>query len=152
MKPLHRRKFIRAIKSHFSSMTSIEPKSKYSDIDQHSFSSSSTHTTFHMESELFSSELDPGIVSPLPIHVPTSRQRSITIRYIHCKNLFIFKAKEKCVLNLDPCYSTVGDLYNLIASQQGISGDLKLELYFSEGYPLDVNDYTSKGIYKTTIH
>lgn len=101
-----------------------------------------------MESELFSSEIDD-----IPLALPTSNQSTrqphgITIRYIHCKNIFLLPAREKCILNLNPAMNSICDLYKLIASQQNITtaSDLKLELYFSEGYPLDLNDHTSLGM------
>ena len=141
MKPLHRRKFMRAIKECCST------RSMYSDVDQYS-TCSSTHTTFQMEFEQFSSELE------LSTHTePCVRQQhSITIRYIHCKNVFLLNIKDRSVLNLNPFDTSLKDLYSLIASQLDIPKELTLELFFSEGYPLDVNDHTISGMYNFCVY
>jgi hypothetical protein len=143
MKPLHSRKFITAVRDRYRSIRSIIPKSKPIDADQLSVSTIST--SFHMESELFSSEFGDTVDTPTP-------SSTITIRYLHCKNLFIFDAKEKCILNVNPTTNSLLDLYKMIASQQDITEDFKLELYFSEGYPLDLNDHTIAGMYLFIDH
>lgn len=150
MKPLHRRKFITAVKDRYNSIRSIIPKSKSIDTDQLSVSSAST--TFHMESELFSSEYgDTVVTTPVPA-ASTRQHHGITVRYVHCKNIFLFPAKEKCILNLNPTTNSVSELYKMIASQQNITEDLKLELYFNEGYPLDLNDHTIMGMFLFNDH
>ena len=151
MKLLQRRKFIHAVEDHFGSTRSIIPKPKSVDIDQLSISTVST--TFQMESELFSSETDDPPLATARITAGLTRQHhGITIRYIHCKNIFFLPAKEKCILNLNPATNSVSDLYKMIASQQNITSDLKLELYFSEGYPLDLNDHTIMGKFRLISH
>ena len=147
MKPLQRRKFITAVKDRYRSIRSIIPKSKPVDMDQ--LSVSTTSTSFHMESELFSSEFGDTVVTAAPPAPPalTRQHCGITVRYLHCKNIFLLDAKEKCILNLNPTTNSLFDLYKMIASQQDITEDFKLELYFSEGYPLDLNDHTIMGMY-----
>ena len=141
MKLLQRRKFIRAIKEHFCS----QPKLSVFDVDQLSISSSSTHTTFQMETELFSSEFDDPHL-PSPTTVPIRRQRNITIHYIHCKNIFLLQSKQECIMNLDPSECSLSVIFDLIASKHDIPKELILEMYFSEGYPLDANKHTITGM------
>ena len=71
----------------------------------------------------------------------------ISVRYIHCQNLFTFQAEEKILLNIAPT-TTLEELIALISSAEGIvTGDWMLELFFGEGYPLDPNEITLKGDY-----
>ena len=83
--------------------------------------------------------------SIVPQHCDTAS--GISVRYIHCQNLFAFQAEEKILLNIAPT-TTLEELIAVISSAEGIvTGDWMLELFFGEGYPLDPNEITLKGDY-----
>lgn len=73
-----------------------------------------------------------------------SQSDTLTVRYIHCQNLFAFQAEEKSLHGLSPT-TTLEELIRLITLAEGVTEDMILELYFSEGYPLDANRITLKG-------
>ena len=89
-----------------------------------------------------SSSVDPPVHSTEVPNIPQSD--TLSVRYIHCQNLFTLQAEEKALHNISPTTS-LEELIKLIASAEGIADDMTLELYFSEGYPLDANRITLKG-------
>lgn len=70
----------------------------------------------------------------------------LSVRYVHCQNLFTYQAEEKVLHNIPPT-TTLGELVCLIASTEGLTKDKTIELFFKEGYPLDPNEITLKGDY-----
>ena len=113
--------------------------------------------------------LDSGATQPVPVpmdiepnlthsssmdlvnssEVPQSD--TLTLRYIHCQSLFAFQAEEKALHGLSPTI-TLEQLVALISSTEGVTEDMTLELFFSEGYLLDANKITLNGTYMKGLY
>lgn len=100
-------------------------------------------------------DIEPTLAISSSVHsseVPSNPQLcdaalGLSVRYIHCQNLFTIQAEEKALHNIPPTTS-LEELIALIASTEGVTEDWSLELFFSEGYPLDPNEITLKGDYQ----
>ena len=98
-------------------------------------------------------DVEPSSSITGPVYVPVLASGTsdppgscdtFTVRYIHCQNIFMFQAEEKAIHNLSPT-TTHEDLIALIVVAEGVSGEMTLELFFSEGCPLDANKITLRG-------
>ena len=132
MKPLQRRKFLRAIKTHFGSATSIDPIPKPVVLDQRS------DLSIHTNTSRYSANDSSPPVSDLPSH----HQIGITIDYIHCKDIFRSDSRKRTITGLNPRSTTLCEVYDWIKNEVELQSGMDLELYFAEGYPLDVNALT----------
>lgn len=100
-------------------------------------------------------DTEPTLATSSPVHsseaAPTNPQcDALSVRYIHCQNLFSYQAEEKALHNIPPT-TTLEELISLIAAAEGVTKDMTLELFFSEGYPLDANKITLKGDICTSL-
>ena len=96
-------------------------------------------------------DIEQTLAISSPVHsseaAPTKPQcDALSVRYIHCQNLFASQVEEKALHNIPPT-TTLEELVALIASAEGVTKNMTLELFFSEGYPLDANRLTLKGEY-----
>ena len=145
MKPIQQRKLLRAVEKMKSLSLNMPEVHKQSPVVSNTAETASA-ISLPMEVDLCSSSLtlcDPSHLITSANGASTSKDK-ITIKYVHCQDLFMYQAEEKAINNLDPTTS-LGELVTLIEFAEGVSEDLALELFFSEGYPLDANSITLKG-------
>lgn len=148
MKPIQRRKLLRAIAEKKKPLPSTDAQTIVEEI--HVIDSGNAALPMDIEAT-------PAISSP--VHSsnefeapgPDDSQccdtaSGLSVRYVHCQNLFTYQAEEKVLHNVPPT-TTLGELVCLIASAEGLTKDKTVELFFKEGYPLDPNEITLKGDY-----
>ena len=143
MKPIQQRKLLRAIEK----MKSLPPNTPQAQLPTVE-SGITQPVPLPMDIELSSSVSDivhvPDLASCTATSEASGSRGTLTVRYIHCQNLFMFQAEEKTICNLLPT-TTLEELIASIAFAEGVSEEMTLELFFSEGYPLDANKITLKG-------
>jgi hypothetical protein len=134
LKPIQQRKLLRAIAE------------KNTALDVSQADSDNSQTSLPMDIDPI-----PATCTSNPVHSSSPNNpeccdtaQGLSIRYIHCQNLFTHQAEEKALHNVPPT-ATLEELITQIASTEGVAKDETLELFFGEGYPLDPNEITLKG-------
>ncbi len=137
LKPIQQRKLLRAIAKKSTTLSSTDASQADSDNSQ---------TSLPMDIDP-----TPATCTSNPVHSSSpdnpeccDTAPGLSIRYIHCQNLFTHQAEEKALHNVPPM-ATLEELITQIASTEGVAKDETLELFFGEGYPLDPNEITLKG-------
>lgn len=81
----------------------------------------------------------------------------ISVYYVLCSgNLFSSNLEQTVIKDIDPITATLFDIIKYISDHSKIPQEQAIELYSSEGYPLQNNEITSKGMrvcdYKLICH
>ena len=97
--------------------------------------SSGSTSTYFVPSD---STLEAQTVVP----VEAKPLQSITVRYVLCQDLYDSNVNEKWIRDLKPQKDTLSLLYQIIARENYVRTDMRLELFSHEGYPLNANQYT----------
>ena len=72
----------------------------------------------------------------------------IKVHYVLCSgNIFSDDIEQTVIENIDPTSATLFDIIEYISNHAKISQEQAIELYSSEGYPLQNNEITSKGMW-----
>ena len=149
LKTLQAKKLIRKLKGKLSGeMVSSGSKFQH-DFDNISVMSGATN--FSMSTERFGSEKSSEYMTAGPHVMPfpslSHPKAKVSVRYVLCKDLFLLQVQEKYILNLNPNSDTFEQISQLIMCDPAnvISGDMVLEFFSHEGYPLNVNEYNKRG-------